>query len=185
VDHQEKLLRFENQVVRHLDAAFNLARWFTRNDDDAKDLVQEAALRAFNAFDNFRGDDGKVWLFVILRNLFYSSVTRKKPEQAEFNEEIHSTGEAAGNPEVLLFRDVETRLVRQAVEQLAAEYREALVLREFEGLSYREIAEATESPLGTVMSRLSRGREQLRHSLAGYMNNKSGQKGGRNAVSGK
>jgi RNA polymerase sigma factor (sigma-70 family) len=185
VEHQEKLLRFETQVVRHLDSAFNLARWFTRNDDDAKDLVQEAALRAFNAFDNFRGADGKVWLFVILRNLFYSSVTRKTPEQAEFNEEIHSGGEPSGNPEVLLFRDIETRLVRQAIEQLAAEYREALVLREIEGLSYREIAEITESPLGTVMSRLSRGREQLRNSLAGYMKNRSGQKGGRNAMSGK
>jgi RNA polymerase sigma-70 factor (ECF subfamily) len=84
-----------------------------------------------------------------------------------------------------LFRDTETRLVRQAVEQLDAEFREALVLREFEGLSYREIAAVTGSPLGTVMSRLARGRERLRQSLAGYMKNKSGQKGGRNAVSGK
>jgi RNA polymerase sigma-70 factor (ECF subfamily) len=185
VDHQEKLRRFEHQVVRHLDSAFNLARWFTRNDDDARDLVQEAALRAFKAFDGFKGEDGKVWLFVIVRNLFYTSVSRKAPEPAEFDEEIHSSGESSGNPEVLLFRDTETRLVRQAVEQLDAEFREALVLREFEGLSYREIAAVTGSPLGTVMSRLARGRERLRQSLAGYMKNKSGQKGGRNAVSGK
>ena len=185
MDHQEKLQRFENLVLRYLDQAFNLARWFTRNDDDARDLVQEAMLRAFKAFDSFKGDDGKAWLLIIVRNLFYSSVSRKPPEAAVFDEEVHAPGESSANPEVLLFRDIETRLVRQAIEQLGAEFREALVLRELEGLSYREIAEITESPLGTVMSRLSRGREQLRQSLAGYMKNKSAQKGGRNAVSGK
>ena len=185
MDHQEKLARFDALVLRHLDSAFNLARWFTRNDDDARDLAQEAALRAFKAFENFKGEDGRVWLLVIVRNLFYTSVARKPPEAAVFDEEIHAPGEASASPEVLVFRDIETKLVRQAIEQLGAEFREALVLRELEGLSYREIAAVTEAPLGTVMSRLARGREHLRQALAGYMKSKSGQKGGRNAVSGK
>jgi RNA polymerase sigma-70 factor (ECF subfamily) len=184
VDHQEKLARFEALVLRHLDSAFNLARWLARNDDDARDLAQEAALRAFKAFENFKGEDGRVWLLVIVRNLFYTSVARKPPEATVFDEEIHAPGESS-SPEVLVFRDIETRLVRQAIEQLGPEFREAVALRELEGLSYREIAAVTEAPLGTVMSRLARGREHLRQALAGYMKTRSGQKGGRNAVSGK
>jgi RNA polymerase sigma-70 factor, ECF subfamily len=180
---QEKLEKFEHAVLRHMDSAFNLARWYTRNQDDAKDLAQEAIFRAFKAFDTFHGDDGRVWLFTIVRNLFYSSITRKHGEHTEFNEEIHDSGAPAVNPEVLLFREIETKLVRQALEQLPLEFREALVLRELEGLSYKEIAAATGTPLGTVMSRLARGREHLRESLAGYMKAKAG-KGGRNAMSG-
>lgn len=185
MDHQEKLAKFEALVLCHLDSAFNLARWFTRNDDDSRDLMQEAALRAFRAFDNFKGEDGKVWLLVIVRNLFYTSISRKPPESAVFDEEIHVSGESSGNPEVLLFRDMETRLVRQAIEQLGPEFREVIVLRELEGLSYREIATITGTPLGTVMSRLARGRDHLRHSLASSVKGRMGQKGGRNAMSGK
>ncbi|HWZ42781.1 MAG TPA: sigma-70 family RNA polymerase sigma factor [Candidatus Saccharimonadales bacterium] len=185
MDHQEKIARFEALVLRHLDSAFNLARWFTHNDDDARDLVQEAALRAFKAFESFKGNDGKVWLLVIVRNLFYTSISRKPQEPAVFDEEVHGAGEPSANPEVLLFRDIESRLVRQAIEQLGPEFREVLVLRELEGLSYREIAAVTNSPLGTVMSRLARGREHLRQALASYMKGRTGQKGNRNAVSGK
>jgi RNA polymerase sigma-70 factor (ECF subfamily) len=185
LEQQEKQRKFERAVMPHIDSAFNVARWYTRNEDDAKDLAQEALLRAFKAFDNFQGEDGRVWLLTIVRNLFYTSVTRKPPEQTEFNEEVHTSGESSASPEVLLFRDIETRLVRQAIEQLATEFREALVLRELEGLSYKEIAAITEVPLGTVMSRLARGREHLRQSLAGYMKAKGGQKGGRTAMSGK
>lgn len=183
MEQQEKLAKFEHAVLRHMDSAFNLARWYTRNQDDAKDLAQEAIFRAFKAFDSFQGDDGRVWLFTIVRNVFYTSVTRKPAEHTAFDEEIHTSGESGASPEVLLFREIETKLVRQALEQLPVEFREALVLRELEGLSYKEIAAATDTPLGTVMSRLARGREHLRESLAGYMKAKAG-KGGRNAMSG-
>jgi RNA polymerase sigma-70 factor (ECF subfamily) len=185
VDHQEKLKNFERLVLRHLDSAFNLARWFTHNEDDAKDLAQEAMLRAFKAFDRFEGEDGRVWLLTIIRNLYYTSVSRKPQEQAVFDEEIHSSGEFSANPEVLLLRGVEAQAVRQSIEELPPEFREPLVLRELEGLSYKEIAAIMEVPLGTVMSRLARGRDHLRQSLTAALKRKTGQKEGQNAVSGK
>jgi len=186
VNHQEKLQSFEHVVLRHLQSAFALARWYLRNEDDAKDLVQEAILRAFKAFDTFRGEDGRVWLFTIIRNLHLSGVSRKTPEQTSFDEEIHLVRESFGNPEVLLIRDAESKVVQQAIEGLMSEFREVLVLRELEGLSYREIAEITKAPLGTVMSRLSRAREHLQKSLALQMDKDPvPRKDGRNALSGK
>lgn len=183
MDHQEKLQKFEQLVLRHMDSAFNLARWFTRNQDEAKDLAQEALLRAFKAFDRFEGEDGRVWLLTIVRNLFYTSVSRKPQEQTVFDEEIHSPGEFSSNPEVLLLRNVEAQTVRQAIEELPSEFREPVVLREMEGLSYKEIAAIMEVPLGTVMSRLARARDYLRHSLTAALQRKTGQKEGQDAVS--
>jgi RNA polymerase sigma-70 factor (ECF subfamily) len=185
VDHQEKLQKFERQVLRHLDSAFNLARWFTRNQDDAKDLAQEALLRAFKAFDRFEGDDGRVWLLTIIRNLYYTSVSRRPQEQTVFDEEIHSSVEFSGSPEVSLLRNAEAQAVRQSIEELAPEFREPLVLRELEGLSYKEIATVMDVPLGTVMSRLARARDHLRQSLIAALKRETGQKEGQNAVSGK
>jgi|SRR5579872_7186527 len=191
MDQQEKLEKFERIVLCHMDSAFALARWYSWNDDDAKDLVQEAALRAFKAFENFQGGDGRVWLFTIVRNLYFTSISRKPVDQAVFDEEIHTSRESSANPEVLLFRGVETMMVRQAIQNLAPEFREVLVLREMEGLSYKEIAGIIQAPMGTVMSRLARARDHLRQALAGYMKKKdkdrerSGFREGRNAVSGK
>jgi RNA polymerase sigma factor (sigma-70 family) len=184
VDHREKILKFERAVLRHMDSAFNLARWFTRNPDDAKDLAQEALLRAFRAFDRFEGEDGRVWLLTILRNLYYTSLARK-PEQTVFDEEVHSVEEFSSNPEVLLLREVEAQSVRQAIEELPAEFRGTLVLRELEGLSYKEIAAIMDLPLGTVMSRLARAREHLKRSLTASAKTKMAEKEGKNAVSGK
>ena len=185
VDHQEKLQNFEGLVLRHLESAFNLARWYVRNDEDAKDLVQEALLRAFRAFDRFEGIDGRSWLFTIIRNLYFSSVTRKVPDSAVFDEQIHGSGESSSDPEVLLLRSAEMQLVWNAIEKLAPEFREVLVLRELEGLSYKEIAGITESPLGTVMSRLSRARDHIRQCLGTEIRKgRVWQKEGRNAVSG-
>ena len=184
VDHQEKLRQFERLVLRHMDSAFNLARWFTRNADDAKDLAQEAFLRAFKAFDHFQGEDGRVWLLTIVRNLYYTSVSRKPQEQAPFDEEIHSSPEFSSNPEVLLLRNADAQAIRQAMEELQPEFREPLVLRELEGLSYKEIAAIMDLPLGTVMSRLARAREHLRQTLSAGFRSKTRQKEGQNAVSG-
>jgi len=168
-----------------MDSAFNLARWFTRNVDDAKDLAQEAFLRAFKAFDRFEGEDGRVWLLTIVRNLYYTSVSRKPQEQTSFDEGVHSAPEFSSNPEVLLLRNADSQAVRQAIEELPPEFREPLVLRELEGLSYKEIAAIMEAPLGTVMSRLSRARDYLRQSLVAGVKGKTSQKEGQNAVSGK
>lgn len=184
VDHQEKLQKFERLVLCHMDSAFNLARWFTRNQDDAKDLAQEALMRAFKAFDRFEGEDGRVWLLTILRNLYYSSTVRKPQEQTAFDEQIHSSPETSSDPESLLLKSATAQAVRTGIEELPAEFREPLVLRELEGLSYKEIAAIMEIPMGTVMSRLARARDYLRERLTA-MAKGSGQKAGLNAVPGK
>lgn len=184
VDHQEKLQKFERLVLCHMDSAFNLARWFTRNQDDAKDLAQEALMRAFKAFDRFEGEDGRVWLLTILRNLYYSSAVRKPQEQTAFDEQVHSSPEGSADPESLLLKSATTQAVRAGIEELPPEFREPLVLRELEGLSYKEIAAVLEIPMGTVMSRLARARDYLRERLTAMARN-SGQKAGLNAVPGK
>lgn len=184
MDHQEKLQKFERLVLCHMDSAFNLARWFTRNQDDAKDLAQEALMRAFKAFDRFEGEDGRVWLLTILRNLYYSSTVRKPQEQTAFDEQIHSSPETSSDPESLLLKSATAQAVRTGIEELPAEFREPLVLRELEGLSYKEIAAIMEIPMGTVMSRLARARDYLRERLTA-MAKGSGQKAGLNAVPGK
>jgi RNA polymerase sigma-70 factor (ECF subfamily) len=184
VEHQEKLQKFERLVLSHMDSAFNLARWFTRNQDEAKDLTQEAMLRAFKAFDRFEGEDGRVWLLTIIRNLYYSSVTRKNEAHDTFDEQLHSAPEKSDDPESLLLRNIDAETVRRGIEGLPVDFREPLVLREIEGLSYREIASVLEIPLGTVMSRLARARDYLRQALT-MMKGPSQPKEGFNAVSGK
>jgi RNA polymerase sigma-70 factor (ECF subfamily) len=179
--HQEELRTFDFAVLRHLPSALNLARWYVRNDDDAKDLVQEAMLRAFKAFGTFRGHDGRVWLFAIIRNLYFSTVVRKRPEETPFDEEIHLVRKSFEDPEVLYIRQVDNQTVRRAIEDLSDELKEVLILRELEELSYREIAEVTKLPLGTVMSRLFRAREQLRLGLASYAKTLSQPEDKRNA----
>lgn len=185
MDHQDKLQKFERVVLRHMNSAFNLARWFTRNQDDAKDLAQEAFLRAFKAFDRFEGDDGRVWLLTIVRNLYYTSVANKPQAQTEFDEQIHSSEESSPSPELVLLRSADSQAVRQAIEELPAEFRGPLILRELEGLSYKEISAIMEVPLGTVMSRLARARDYLKRKLTSSAQTKNAEKEGKNAVSGK
>ena len=154
--------RIADAVLPHLDAAYNFARWLTRNEHDAEDVVQEACLRAFKYGGRFIGGDGRAWLLAIVRNTFYSMRKGNISRDASvtLDEELHSQGEDPG-PEALMIRNADAKMITQAMEELSVEYREALVLREFEDLSYREIARVTGVPVGTVMSRLSRARNHI------------------------
>jgi RNA polymerase sigma factor (sigma-70 family) len=168
---REQLGRFEEAVLPHLDAAHNLARWLTRHGHDAEDVVQEAYLRAYQFFGTFRGADARAWLLAIVRNTCYTWLERNRARgpATPFDEEKHGGAGPAGDPGALLLRGEDTQLLREALEELPAEFREVIVLRELEGLSYKEIAAISGIPLGTVMSRLARARERLQHSLAGRM----------------
>ncbi len=167
-----RLARFEKSVLPHLDAAYNLARWLTRNDHDAQDVVQDAFLRAFRLFEGMRGSDARPWLLAIVRNAGYSWLEKNRPgdvvaldDAAPLSSDIETVGHAAPaetNPEVILLQSANRKLVNQALEELPVGYREVLVMREIEDLSYKEIAAIAGVPIGTVMSRLARGRELLR-----------------------
>ena len=163
----EQRTRFEQLVLPHLDAAFNLARWLLRNRADAEDVAQEAMVRAFRFFDRFRGGDARAWLLQIVRNSCYTWLEKHRPADlmTEFNEEIHRTSSA--DPEKLAVQSNERGLLMRALESLPARPREVLVLRELEGCSYKEIAEIIGVPIGTVMSTLSRARERLQQALTG------------------
>jgi RNA polymerase sigma-70 factor (ECF subfamily) len=166
---ESAVAHFEETVLPQLGAAYNLARWLTRNEHDAEDLVQEALLRAFKAFHGFRGADARAWLLAIVRNACYTWLRRTRAQEVAtvFDEEIHTPDGEILNPERLALREADTTRVRQALEELPVEFREALVLREIEGLSYKEIATVTDIPVGTVMSRLARARGRLQKALAG------------------
>ena len=154
---------FEETVLPHLDAAFNYARWLTRNDTDAEDVVQDACVRAIRYFSSLRDDDARAWLFTIVRNAWYSRVSRKAnvAEGTRLNDGQDQRPDNALDPEERLLQQHTIALVRAALEQLPVDFREAIVLREIEGLSHREIAEVAGVPIGTVMSRLARARERL------------------------
>jgi RNA polymerase sigma-70 factor (ECF subfamily) len=163
--------RFDRVVLPHLDAAYDLARWLTRNDQDAEDVLQNAVLRALQFFDGFHGVNARAWLLTIVRNSFYSWLEQRHRghEMAEpFDEEIHSAAGGGADPEVELLRQADSRLLRQGFESLPLPLREVMVLRELEGLSYKEIAAIASVPIGTVMSRLSRARRQLQDFLIAH-----------------
>jgi RNA polymerase sigma-70 factor (ECF subfamily) len=164
LDEQDKLARFEQSIMPHMNAAYNLARWLAGNDSDAQDVVQEAYLRAFKFLNGFRGGDSRSWLLRIVRNAFYDWLKRNRREETgtSFDEELHSAGDEAGMPDTLLLEKADHERVRAAIGDLPCEVREILVLRELEGFSYKEIADIAEVPPGTVMSRLARAREHLR-----------------------
>ena len=160
--------RFEQTVLPHLDAAYNLARWLTRNDYDAQDVTQEACLRAFRFFDGYKGGNMRAWLLTIVRNTCYTWLHQNRaPGSAEvFDEEIHSAElSGSANPEIQALATADKETLRRALEDLPEVFREALVLREIEDMSYKEIADVTSVSLGTVMSRLARARNRLRLSL--------------------
>ena len=155
-------------LVEHLDAAYNLACWLMRNETEAEDAVQEAYLRAISHFASFRGGDGRAWLLTIVRNTCYNRLRQNSAsrQNTDFDDAIHSAAAPQTlNPESVLLQAERTELVRTSLAELTTEYREILVLRELEQLSYREIAKLAGIPLGTVMSRLSRARQQLQQIL--------------------
>jgi RNA polymerase sigma-70 factor (ECF subfamily) len=167
-----QLPNFEQDVLPHIDAAYSLARWLTRNEQDAQDVTQEAYLRAFRFFPSFRGGDARAWLLKIVRNTFYTWSHGNRPLQdaAEFDENFFPPDSHPPNPEEIVLQSNSDSLVRKALEMLPANSREILILRELEGMSYKEIADITGIPIGTVMSSLSRARGRLRQVLATLMN---------------
>lgn len=166
LETQEKI-RFEQQVLPHLDSAANLARWLVRNRADAEDVVQEAFLRAYRFYDRFRGGDVRAWLLQIVRNCCYTWLQRNRPSElmTEFDEEVHERPSAT--PETLANQSEERERLMLALKSLPTRSREVLVLRELEGCSYKEIGEITGIPIGTVMSTLSRARDRLHRTLTG------------------
>jgi RNA polymerase sigma factor (sigma-70 family) len=163
-------VRFESLFLPHLDAAYNLARLLTRNEHDAEDVVQEAYLRALRAFSSFRGQASRPWFLTIVRNTSFTWLrnNRSRADRAEYHEELYVSQGATPEAESLV--NERARTVDRCVGELPSDFREAIVLREMEELSYQEIAEITGVPRGTVMSRLSRGRARL----AGCIRNSGG-----------
>ena len=158
---------FEEAMLPHLDAAFNYARWLTRSDADAEDVVQDAYMRALKFFSSFRGDNAHSWLLTIVRNTWYGRFPKRLgPAPPVPTEIVDEPADDALDPEALLMQQQTVDRVRHLLEELPADFREVLVLRELEGLSYKEIAAVVGIPIGTVMSRLARARERLITALA-------------------
>jgi len=162
---------FEQTMLPLLDAAYNLARWLLRHEHDAEDAVQDAFLRAHQSFARFRGGDGRAWLLTIVRNVCYSRLREQRRHAASesFDDETHGSTYDPAEANAIAWRDTKGAHLQQALEQLAPEFREVIVLHELEGLAYREIAAVAEIPIGTVMSRLARARQKLQtelHALA-------------------
>lgn len=168
MDERNLRMSFEHEILPHLDAAYNLARWLTRNEHDAQDVVQEAYIRAYRFFGNFRGGRTRPWLLKIVRNTCYTWLHQHRKNWAfeEADENEYGPDPLMPNPEAALIKNERNTMLRDALERLPRHLREALILRELEGLSYKEIAKITGRPAGTVMSRLSRARNELRESLS-------------------
>jgi RNA polymerase sigma-70 factor (ECF subfamily) len=165
---KNELESFEALLLPHLDAAHNLARWLLRNEQDAQDVVQEAFLRAFKSFGGFRGSNGRAWLLTIVRNTSYTLLKKNRALDltTTFDEEIHVAGHESVSPATILEHIEDAELIKEAMDELPAEFREILALRHQEGLSYKEIADIAQIPPGTVMSRLARARGKLKECLA-------------------
>src|SRR5947207_5902541 len=165
---EHELASFEETMLPHMDAAHNLAKWLLRNEDDAQDVVQEAYLRAFKSFSGFHGSNGRAWLLTIVRNTSYTLLKKNHAVDltTPFDEEIHASGQESLTPAAILENSENAKLMTDAMGELPAEFREILALRHQEGLSYKEIADIAQIPLGTVMSRLARARDKLKECLA-------------------
>jgi RNA polymerase sigma-70 factor (ECF subfamily) len=162
MDHRGNLKMFEEVILPHLNAAYNLARWLTRNEQDAQDVVQESYLRAFRFFDGYRGGDGKSWLLAVVRNTCFTWRRQERRSTNEpFDEMTHSSNLQAQNQEETLVQSSKMSVLRNCIEMLPTGFREVLVMRELEEMSYREISDVACLPVGTVMSRLSRARKRL------------------------
>ena len=166
--YETKRASFEEAVLPHLDAAYNLARWMTRNEADADDVVQEAFLRAFRFYGGFHGLNCRAWLLTIVRNTCctWLQANLGGGPTVTFDEEMHSTEAQSTSPDAALLANADRGILQQAIEVLPVEFREVIVLRELEGATYKEIAEIAGIPMGTVMSRLARARGRLQQYLA-------------------
>ncbi len=176
---RQNLALFEQTVLPHLDAAYNLARWIMGNDQDAEDMAQEAILRAYQYFGGYQGGSSRSWVLTIVRNTCYTWLRQHRSESlsVELGDEL-SAGETVGaSPEASLLFQLDRQVIRTALEKLPVEYRELIILRELEGLSYKEIAVVASLPMGTVMSRLARARSQLKNCLLAQLG-----KGGHNGL---
>ena len=159
-------IAFDDAVLPHLDAAYNLARWLTRNDHDAEDVVQESSLRAFKYWAGISHRDSRAWFLAIVRNTFYTWLRQRLPEVHPFSDaDLTEVDDENPNPESAALQGADQEMLKSALEDLPLEFREAIVLREMEGLSYKEIADIANVPVGTVMSRLARGRKRLQVAL--------------------
>jgi len=158
---------FDAVVLPHIAAGQRLARWLMRDEQDAEDVVQEACLRAFRYFRTFGGGDGRAWFLCIVRNTCYGW-RHHRPAEC-FDEDLHSSARPAPDPETLLLQADDATSITRALRSLPDRFHQVLVLRELEGLSYRELADVTGIPIGTVMSRLSRARVALRSALHGHL----------------
>jgi RNA polymerase sigma factor (sigma-70 family) len=168
MDPARKLALFEQNVVPHLNAAYNLARWLTRNGPDAEDLVQEAYLRAFRSFETFEGQDGRAWLLTVVRNTCFTWLKKKGDQSTvEFDEQMHSAAGESPDAESVLLNEAALGSLNDCLAALPLEFREVIILRELEELSYKEISEIARVPVGTVMSRLARARKRLQQCLTG------------------
>jgi RNA polymerase sigma factor (sigma-70 family) len=174
---QARVRRFEQIALPHLDAAYNLARWLTRNDSDAEDVVQEAFLRAFKFFDGYRGGSERAWLLTIVRHTCYSWLQQNRPAEVVAGYDIEAgdldsvaidpafrSPGMAEDPEIALLHQADEDLLNEMIAELPPQFREVVVLRELEDLSYKEIADVAAIPIGTVMSRLARARKALQRS---------------------
>jgi RNA polymerase sigma-70 factor, ECF subfamily len=170
---ESKKSRFESSVSPHMDAAYNLARWLTRNDHDAEDVVQEALLRAFKFYDGFRGPDARSWILKIVRNTCFTWLQANRPteiittdvDELSAISALLSCSSSIDDPETAALRKTEADQVDEAIASISPTFREIIVLREIEGLSYKEIASVIDAPIGTVMSRLARARTEMRRAL--------------------
>jgi RNA polymerase sigma-70 factor (ECF subfamily) len=163
---------FEAMMLPHLDAAHNLAKWLLRNEQDVQDVVQEAFLRAFKSFGGFHGSNGRAWLLTIVRNTAYTLLKKNHAVDltTAFDEEIHGSGEESASAATILERSEDAELIKEAMDKLPVEFREILILRHQEDLSYNEIADIAQIAPGTVMSRLSRARGKLKENLGARIN---------------
>ena len=168
-------IRFEQAVLPHLAAAYNLARWLVRDVHDAEDIVQQAMLRACRGFGTFRGGDAQAWVLAIVRNACYTHLRSNRRADQSSNDALDEQASAPGDlhvdPQAILLQRLDADAMAAAIEALPAPYREVIVLREIEDLPYARIAEVANVPIGTVMSRLSRARQRLAQSLSGQMSN--------------
>jgi RNA polymerase sigma factor (sigma-70 family) len=164
---QEKQAVFEQTILPHLDAAYNLARWIINNDQDVEDIVQESFLRTYKYFTSFQGGSGRSWLLTIVRNMCYTWLQQNRAQKmmVDLDDELACDEKDPGNPDLFLQVKSDHQQVALALEKLPAEYRELIVLRELEEMSYKEMAMIAGIPIGTVMSRLARARAQLRECL--------------------
>jgi RNA polymerase sigma factor (sigma-70 family) len=164
IDDQSRRTRFENQMLPLMSEAYNLARWIMKNEPDARDAVQDAYLKAFRYFESFHGDSGRAWLLRIVRNVCYDALRARASQRNVVSLDEETAAEVPDSkpgPNVLAIQNSTKLQVREALEALPLEFKTVIILREFDGFSYKEISEIMGVPVGTVMSRLSRARQQL------------------------